>query len=103
MTYCNEKQMPCEWARIGGGCSVSACRKILFTHGGWPMPIEQPEFVKPQKTNADHIRSMTDEELAEWFDRGFCGSRSLAECRGFNGGCAVCVLDWLKQPYKEDA
>lgn len=53
MTYCNEKQMPCEWAQIGGGCSVSACRKVLFTAGGWPMPTKEPEFVKPPMTNAD--------------------------------------------------
>jgi hypothetical protein len=37
------------------------------------------------KTNADHIRSMTDEELAEFL-------------------CSVYdeIEDWLKQPYKED-
>ena len=53
------------------------------------------------KTNADRIRSMTDEELAE-----FCGR---------NAGCAECVakvgddceecrevwLEWLKQEVKE--
>jgi hypothetical protein len=54
------------------------------------------------KTNADHIRSMTDEELAEWFDNGLCESRSVAECRTYKGGCAACALNWLKQPYKED-
>jgi len=47
MTYCNEKGMACEWASIDGACSVSACRKTLFTPGGWPIQIEQLEFVRP--------------------------------------------------------
>lgn len=52
-------------------------------------------------TNAQHIRSMTDEELA----------RFLAEVenrRSAAGGGAVWkgaahALEWLRQPYKEDA
>lgn len=54
------------------------------------------------KTNADHIRSMTDEELAAWFDHAFCDSRSLGFCQVFDGNCEACALSWLKQPYKED-
>ena len=44
-------------------------------------------------TNADHIRSMTDEELAVF----------LAECK-FDESlyCYEACLDWIKQPYKED-
>ena len=67
-------------------------------------------------TNAQHIRSMTDEELAALLD-AFCES---SECRtadgavcpfysdcphdgniGCNGTCGIWT-DWLKQPYKED-
>lgn len=63
--------------------------------------------VNAVKTNADHIRSMTDEELAKfiadkiphgdcygcpWFYSCFCDSES----------CGDNFLDWLKQPYKED-
>ena len=51
-----------------------------------------------RKTNADHIRSMTDEELKLYL----C---SLSGCPGCNWGAAGgCDLeDWLKQTYKEDA
>lgn len=59
---------------------------------------------KPQ-TNAEHIRGMTDEELAEAFggscicsyiqdhDNAFCKERAV---------CTNCIKDWLQQPYKED-
>ena len=52
-------------------------------------------------TNRDRVHAMTDEELAEWFDRLLCGSRSVEECGTFNKSCTACALDWLKQPYKE--
>lgn len=44
------------------------------------------------KTNADHIRSMTDEELAEF----------LFEMQDIEYDHKGQPLDWLKQPYKED-
>lgn len=45
-----------------------------------------------EKTNADHIRSMPDEELAEW----------MAECNAYGeGAIASQWMPWLKQPYKE--
>lgn len=50
-------------------------------------------YFKP-KTNADRIRNMTDEELAEWLN-GF------SECLIPNGDCLDkycdnCVMKWLK-------
>ena len=54
-------------------------------------------------TNADRIRGMTDEELAEWLvDATMCERVCIEEdyC-----GCDVCVnrvTDWLKQPAKEE-
>ena len=53
-------------------------------------------------TNADHIRSMTDEELAHLMAMPYCDRRTTEECRGFHGECPACVLDWLKQLYKEE-
>lgn len=56
------------------------------------------------KTNADHIRSMTDEELADFIsnlsytDAWKCGEHYV-DC---NNECEKCVAEWLKQPYKED-
>lgn len=45
----------------------------------------------PVITNADHIRSMTDEELAEWVWSAECAGRAY----GPMGKKAW--LDWLKQ------
>lgn len=51
-------------------------------------------IAKP-KTNADRIRSMTDEELA-WFY-----AEKIASCYGCESStasdCAKCWLNWLKQ------
>ena len=63
----------------------------------------EPEEPKP-KTNADHIRSMTDEELAKFIpnwsytDACKCGEHYV-DC---NNECEKCVAEWLRQPYKED-
>ena len=65
------------------------------------------QFVPPT-TNADRIRSMTDEELAEWLAKQkykkptFDGWLPL--CNNVMGprmchedGCEKCWIDWLKQ------
>lgn len=52
----------------------------------------------PAKTNADRIRSMTDEELAEFMFRTF---GKAAWCLDNNcspeESCVSCWLEWLKQ------
>ncbi len=51
---------------------------------------------KPQ-TNADRIRAMTDEELADYFSELSCWPNASKEvCRGV-ANCMDCWLDWLKQ------
>ena len=52
-------------------------------------------------TNADHIRSMTDEELALFFGRlGFCnGVIPRSHCHAHKVCGQGCVVDWLKQPF----
>ena len=52
------------------------------------------------KTNADHIRSMSDEELASVIMCPYDVEPDLCYSRK---SCYACSLDWLKQPYKEDA
>lgn len=53
-----------------------------------------------QKTNGDRIRSMTDEELAQFLDSSNSqGCVSLA--RDCEASCERCITKWLKQPYKE--
>ncbi|MBQ5799322.1 MAG: hypothetical protein IIW18_01275 [Oscillospiraceae bacterium] len=46
------------------------------------------------KSNADHIRSMTDGELAEFLRNSFWGRKQNA--RLFS------LKEWLKQPYEEE-
>ena len=51
-------------------------------------------------TNADHIRSMSDEEMAETFIKGDCiGCPILYECDPY-GDCKPQILNWLKQPFQ---
>ena len=56
-------------------------------------------------TNADRIRAMNDEELAEFIPNWSytnackCEEQSYADC---NLKCEECVLDWLQQPAEED-
>ena len=53
-------------------------------------------------TNADRIRAMSDEELAEFIDRCEMSDIDYAKtfCDLCNGQyeCAQCRLDWLRQP-----
>lgn len=52
-------------------------------------------------TNADRIRSMTDEELASWVTSGI--KSVLARCKGYELSTAFEqeMLDWLKEPIEE--
>ena len=65
------------------------------------------------KTNAQHIRSMSDEELADYMSEhsieDFCYIICGGECKAiatFNKTpfqrCREIVSDWLKQPYGGD-
>lgn len=55
-------------------------------------------------TNADHFRSMTDEQLAEIIDNSnYCLVPSEFVDTEFceaTSDCKSCILNWLKQPYK---
>lgn len=67
---------------------------------------------KRKQTNADRIRAMSDEELAEHlyygFDVQYC--HNYTECAAMldaeegipEARCKGCVLEWLKQPAEDD-
>ena len=58
------------------------------------------EIVEAQKTNADHIRSMTDEELCKFLgEYKFCDicEEGCDSCT-YSGDCDKRLLDWLQQP-----
>ena len=66
----------------------------------YPPYLDYPKPYKPI-TNADRIRSMNDEELAEiiacpkgLFDR--------MECFDYSRNCEDCILEWLQQQAEED-
>lgn len=57
-------------------------------------------FKKPQ-TNADRIRAMSDEELAEWLDSlryGFGCELCEKVFKGCDENCRTHFMEWLKQP-----
>ena len=49
-----------------------------------------------QQTNADRIRAMTDEELAEFLMKP-TRIVSKYECEDCENNCTECVLEWLKE------
>lgn len=56
----------------------------------------------PPKSNADKIRAMTDEELAEWLKNirfsWTCLPRDNGNrCADFKDDCKACWLNWLEQ------
>ena len=56
-----------------------------------------PHFV--QKTNADRIRAMSDEELADVVANGVGCVRKAPHC--MDDDCTPCIFKWLKQPAEE--
>ena len=60
-----------------------------------------PHFI--QKTNADLIRAMSDEELADVFGKlVHCGGCPMRDnCKVDNLPCNNVLLEWLKQPAEE--
>lgn len=86
-----------------------SCDKCKFSIKA---PTEEPcsncvhnamDNFKP-KSNADRIRSMSDEELAEFLDQfdstcGMCIHQG--ECYVMNGKCRDGFLQWLKSEVKE--
>lgn len=68
-----------------------------------PDDVDCPHGVKNHKpTNADSIRSMSDEEMAKWFlSAGIC-VRDFEDCQCDGVSCRQCRLNWLQQPAEED-
>ena len=62
-------------------------------------------LITGKKTNADRIREMTDEELADWLakftDCNECPADAYPNCTTDEFACSCRWLDWLKQEAKE--
>lgn len=66
---------------------------------------KRDRLLKEQKTqtNADKIRTMTDEELADFLDKCEGKGYQDSSITPINeDGYPMDMLDWLKQPAKED-
>ena len=78
--------------------------KFLKVYGDDDICVEYKRVIEEKPfTNADHIRAMTDKELAEWFLK-----IAVCPCDAMNDGCALnddtcrqAWLDWLKEEVKE--
>ena len=53
-------------------------------------------------TNADKVRSMTDDELAQFIFNGCLNITNMAYCESGKDCCVSCWLEWLKSPVKEE-
>lgn len=75
-----------------GFCNMTACI--------YPV-LPQTTVIQKKRTNADRVRSMTDEELADFLcDIGECDRRcpaKIGDCIFSDSTCRGAWLDWLKQ------
>ena len=93
------------------------CRNCFFYRNEWCKKIvdsPDPEEARDcayfrEMTNADKIRSMSDEELVRLRYRGapHCKSDNPMKCNrhDFVDGmspCELCYYEWLQQPAEED-
>lgn len=83
------------------------CNVCEASYDNPPTKWEKPED-KPQ-TNADHIKSMSDEDLADLLIQ-LCGNaNSCDDCSLYGQGMCPETqhefewLEWLQQPYKEES
>ena len=85
------------------GGDIGFCDKCYYNHILEEKGIPPTEYeAKPKPiTNADRIRSMTDEELANFLDRVEMGdidySKTFCDlCDGFYNCHDDCLVGWLK-------
>ena len=79
-------------------CPVNPCETMNYR--GSTCAAQRAKFgLGDPQTNADRIRAMSDEELAEWVT---C-PRYFDIKMVCDTSCVTCCLEWLKQPAKEDA
>ena len=82
MRYCQEKGVVCQYAGYNLRCRITAC-------------VMDGSF-RIRMTNADRIRGMTDEELADWaINKAPSIGKRYTDSR-------LGLLDWLQQPAEED-
>ena len=85
---------------ISIGWKCESCQGFIDMRGEFHPHKE--ELFMPLMTNADRIRHMSDEELAEhiWGKFGCPDGKTNVTC-GYVGECKGCWLEWLKHPVEE--
>ena len=90
----------CKYRSDDGMCALFTSDLVTSYCVDGPCPYEEA----PHKTNADRIRAMNDEELAEWICE-FSDCDYRCPIGGANiscvYGCAYALLVWLKQEVSE--
>ena len=85
------------------GWKCESCQGFIDMRGEFHQHKEEP-FMPPM-TNADRIRSMSDEELAEFLESSH-GCPSNEDCEyGVHATSENCIkhwATWLQQPAEED-
>ena len=78
-------------------CSNNPFAETPPTVRTYAVSVTDPVLIAGQKTNADHIRSMTDEDLAICL----ANLASCPDCYARREGCGIncweAWLDWLKE------
>ena len=93
---------PCGNKTASGYCATTVCINPKYSNIG---TVQYGQGVQKRIiTNADRIRSMTDEELADWLGV-YCNGQTTQEvgkpCVSGMGSCEECWLDWLKGEVSE--
>jgi hypothetical protein len=98
-------------------CQDCGARTVDYKHAeeaiaAWNRRADHIRDATKKVSNADRIRSMSDEELAEYiFDLGngseycygHCAYQDDCATKGLDHDtCIKGVIDWLKQPAKEE-
>ena len=102
---------------LAGTAACQHCRNNPFATDVWTNTTEttgtgdyvRTFMVNPKinKTNADRVRSMTDEELAVLCESGCPPRRGCPDLtkedvdKSYHELCQKCWLDWLKEEVKE--
>ena len=81
-----------------GGSAVSVCRFWEALDMAVKALEDVPDIFVGKMTNADRIRVMSDEELAELIDRETDGCAPTGDCERMYRDCKACWLEWLQQP-----
>lgn len=87
---------PCVYCTEDGYCKKYSDEEVTSWCVQSPCKDEKP-------SNADRIRAMSDEELAEWLDRliTHCNDGPCFNCF-MQEACLTSVLEWLKQEVMND-